>query len=104
MRIGLPRLLAVIAFVATPPAVCGADEKADAEAGAEVYAENCASCHGEQLRNQGQAFDLRKLEPTDRARFDKAVQEGRANMPPWRGVLTDQQIDQIWTYVMVNSR
>lgn len=78
--------------------------KADIEAGAQAYEENCAACHGEKLRNQGQAFDLRKLEPTERARFDKAVLEGRANMPPWRGILTEQQIDQLWAYIMDNAR
>lgn len=78
--------------------------KADIEAGAQVYEESCAACHGEKLRSQGQAFDLRKLEPSDRPRFDKAVLEGRANMPPWRGILTEQQIDQLWAYVMDNAR
>lgn len=90
-----------------PMALCAAaaaDEAVDAAAGEQIYEENCAACHGEKLRNQGQAFDLRKLEPNERARFDKAVQEGRANMPPWRGVLSDEQFDQLWAYVMVNAR
>lgn len=94
-------MMPVVLLVATA-AIAG--EREDAEAGAQVYEENCSACHGEKLRNQGQSFDLRKLEPTERARFDKAVLEGRANMPPWRGVLTSEQLDQLWAYVMANAR
>lgn len=98
------KILAAGLALAMLGATAALANKADIEAGAQIYEENCAACHGEKLRNQGQAFDLRKLEPTERARFDKAVLEGRANMPPWRGVLTEQQIDQLWAYIMDNAR
>lgn len=99
-----PRIFVAWVVLALFGATAALANKADIEAGAQTYEENCAACHGEKLRNQGQAFDLRKLEPTERARFDKAVLDGRANMPPWRGVLTEQQIDQLWAYVMDNAR
>ena len=48
--------------------------------------------------------DLRDLGANDRARFDTAVLEGRGQMPAWQGVLTPQEIDQLWTYVRGNAR
>ena len=68
-------------------------------AGAEVYAERCASCHGERLRATGAGFDLLKLRPDERERFDKAVNDGKGQMPPWGGVLSAEEIDQLWAYL-----
>ena len=81
-----------------------AQDRALVEAGAQVYAEHCASCHGENLRSEGAIPDLRELGPNDRARFDKAVLGGRGQMPPWQGVLTAQQFDQLWAYIRHHAR
>ena len=70
-----------------------------AEAGEALYDEHCASCHGEKLRSAGVMPDLRQLGPGDRPRFDQAVLDGRGQMSAWRGVLSEQQLDQLWTYV-----
>ena len=43
--------------------------------------------------------NLRRLTPADRPKFDSTVLDGRNQMPPWRGVVSDEQIDQIWTYI-----
>jgi mono/diheme cytochrome c family protein len=72
--------------------------------GEELYDEHCASCHGEKLRSTGAIPDLRELGPDNRARFDTAVLEGRGQMPAWQGVLTPQEIDQVWAYVRSNAR
>jgi mono/diheme cytochrome c family protein len=77
---------------------------AQADDGEQIYEEHCASCHGEQLRSPGAIPDLRELDANDRARFDRAVLEGRGQMPPWQGVLSQQEIDQIWDYVRRNAR
>jgi mono/diheme cytochrome c family protein len=77
---------------------------AQAQDGAELYEEHCASCHGEKLRSAGTMPDLRELGPDDRARFDKAVLEGRGQMPGWQGVLSVDEIDQVWDYVRRNAR
>jgi mono/diheme cytochrome c family protein len=69
------------------------------EAGETVYSTYCAPCHGDQLVSTGQFPNLRRLTPTDRLKFDSTVRDGRNQMPPWRGVLTDEQIDQIWSYI-----
>ena len=69
------------------------------EAGENVYSTYCAPCHGDGLVSTGQFPNLKRLTPSDRAKFDSTVREGRNQMPPWRDVLTDEQIDQIWTYI-----
>ena len=51
----------------------------------------------------GQTFDLRRLTENDRARFDNSVRNGKNQMPPWKGVLTDEEIDQAWHYIRSNA-
>jgi mono/diheme cytochrome c family protein len=87
----------LIGALMTAPAV--AQDRAKIEAGAEVYDMHCATCHGERLRNTGAAFDLLQLKPNERARFDEAVKDGKGQMPPWAGVLSAEEIDQIWAYI-----
>lgn len=70
------------------------------EAGIEVYNNNCVTCHGENLVSSGQTADLRGLQPGDRQRFQTSVEKGKGQMPPWKGVLDDAQIDAVWAYVM----
>jgi mono/diheme cytochrome c family protein len=74
-------------------------DRAKIEAGETVYSTYCAPCHGDQLVSTGQFPNLRRLTPADRAKFDSTVRDGRNQMPPWRGVVSDKQIDQIWAYI-----
>jgi mono/diheme cytochrome c family protein len=73
-------------------------------AGATVYADYCSNCHGEQLQNTsgGVTFDLRRLRPDERSRFVNSVLNGKSQMPPWRGVLSLEQIEFLWTYIRAN--
>jgi cytochrome c6 len=87
----------LIAALMIAPAI--AQDRAKIEAGAEVYEMHCATCHGERLRNSGGAFDLLQLKPNDRARFDQSVNDGKGQMPSWAGVLSAEEIDQIWAYI-----
>ena len=80
-----------------------AQDAAKIEAGENVFNNNCAVCHGDQLVSTGQTFDLRRLKDTDRARFDNSVRNGKNQMPPWKGVLTDDEIDQVWHYIRANA-
>ncbi len=77
----------------TPP------DPAKIEAGENVYGTYCAPCHGDRLVSTGQFPNLRRLTPNDRAKFDSTVRQGRNQMPPWRDMLTDEEIDQIWAYI-----
>ena len=87
----------LIGVIMVAPAT--AQDRAKIEAGAEVYEMHCATCHGERLRNTGAAFDLLQLKPNERARFDEAVNDGKGQMPSWAGVLSTEEIDQIWAYI-----
>jgi mono/diheme cytochrome c family protein len=95
----LNRLSASILIGALLTVSATAQDRAKIEAGAEVYEMHCATCHGERLRNSGGAFDLLQLKPNERARFDEAVNDGKGQMPSWAGVLSTEEIDQIWAYV-----
>jgi mono/diheme cytochrome c family protein len=97
MRNSLRAGLIVSALVIVSAAL--AQDRAKVAAGAEVYATHCAACHGERLRATGAGFDLLKLRPDDRERFNKAVNDGKGQMPPWGGVLSPEEIDQLWSYI-----
>ena len=90
----MPRLLAQDASMA---------DKAKVAAGETVYNTYCQVCHGDALVSTGQTFDLRRLTTNDRARFDNSVRNGKNQMPPWKGVLSDEQIDQVWQYIRANA-
>ena len=71
------------------------------EKGADLYAQRCEGCHGEKLRNTsgGWSFDLRRLRPDEHDRFVESVTSGKDNMPSWYGVLKDDEIEAIWSYI-----
>ena len=72
-------------------------------AGETVYNMRCAVCHGDDLANTGQTFDLRRLKADERPRFDNSVRNGKNQMPPWKGVLSDEQIDELWHYIRAHA-
>jgi mono/diheme cytochrome c family protein len=79
------------------------EDKTKIAAGEDVFNNNCAVCHGDRLAGNGQAFDLRRLTADERPRFDNSVRNGKNQMPPWKGVLTDDEIDQLWHYIRANA-
>lgn len=87
----------------SPVTTASAQDSAKIEAGENVFNTNCAVCHGDQLVSTGQTFDLRRLKDGDRARFDNSVRNGKNQMPPWKGKLTDEEIDQVWHYIRANA-
>jgi mono/diheme cytochrome c family protein len=94
---------AILAFLRAACAENPASEQDKIAAGENVYNANCSTCHGDQLVNTGQTFDLRRLTANDRARFDNSVRNGKNQMPPWKGVLRDEEIDQVWSYIRANA-
>jgi cytochrome c6 len=88
------------ALVVSPSLAAGADA-ALVEKGAAIYAQRCEGCHGQGLRNTsgGWSFDLRKLKPNERERFVDSVTTGKDNMPSWYGILKDDEIEAIWSYI-----
>jgi mono/diheme cytochrome c family protein len=92
--------VAACALAALP---ASAQDQAMIEAGEKTYDSNCASCHGENLVNPGSSYDLKELRADERARFDKSVLDGKGQMPPWRGVLGETELDQLWAYIRANA-
>ena len=78
-------------------------DKAKIEAGDTVYNTYCAVCHGDNLVSSGQFPNLRRLTANDRGKFDTTVRNGRNQMPPWKDVLSDDKIDQLWAYIRANA-
>lgn len=79
-------------------------QEGDVEAGAAVYEENCATCHGEKLRATGAAPDLKGLGADQRAKFDMMVSQGKGQMPSWEGVLSDDEKAAVWAYIRARAR
>src|SRR5262245_60023005 len=96
---------ALLSLVALPSAQDAASpqDKARIAAGETVYNTYCQVSHGDALVSTGQVFDLRRLTANDRARFENSVRNGKNQMPPWKGVLHDEQIDQVWHYIRANA-
>ena len=91
---------ALVALPLLPTAA--AAETVDAEkvaAGLATYNSHCVRCHGEHLQNSGWTYDLRRLRPEDGARFVNSVLNGKGQMPPWRGALTEDEVEAIWAYI-----
>ena len=99
-RVGATIVLGAVLWAV---ATASAQDAARIEAGENVFNTNCAICHGDQLVSTGQTFDLRRLKDTDRARFDNSVRNGKNQMPPWKGVLSDDEIDQLWHYIRAHA-
>jgi mono/diheme cytochrome c family protein len=96
-----PLLLWLAGAFAVSPSLAAAADAAQVEKGAAVYVLRCEGCHGQGLRNTsgGWSFDLRKLKPDEHERFVESVTSGKDNMPSWYGILKDDEIEAIWSYI-----
>jgi len=68
--------------------------------GAETYERNCSPCHGSRMQDPQGAFDLRKFPRDERERFILSVSRGKNQMPPWGGMLKQEDVDALWAYVV----
>jgi cytochrome c6 len=91
--------ISVWAGIVAGALVSAAAAAQDASQGGEIYVEKCQECHGERMVSPGAAFDLRKLGPDERPRFDAAVTNGKGQMPAWGGMLSDAEFDNLWAYI-----
>jgi len=96
-------LAALLSLASTASAAVAEDDDAKIAAGEQVYNTYCATCHGDDLVNGGQTFDLRRLRADERPRFEHSVLNGKNQMPPWKGVLNEEQIDQLWHYIRAHA-
>lgn len=93
------RRFLILCGVLLVPAAASAQDTAQIAAGADVYRDKCAECHGDRLVNPGASFDLRRLGANERTRFDKSVSDGKGQMPAWGGVLSAEDMDALWAYI-----
>lgn len=94
--------LAAVAVLCSTAAICNAEPTA--ARGARLYADNCSTCHGEELQNNSTvAFDLRRLKAEEHERFVTSVTNGKNTMPSWDGVLSDQDKEDLWAYIRANA-
>jgi mono/diheme cytochrome c family protein len=84
-------------------AAAAEDDQAKIKAGEQVYNTYCETCHGPDLVNGGQTFDLRELRANEFPRFHHSVLNGKNQMPPWKGVLNEQQLDELWHYIRAHA-
>ena len=73
---------------------------ADFDSGRTQYQRTCAQCHGHNLVNSGvTVYDLRKFPVDQPERFFLALNQGKGNMPSFRGAIDDEQMRSLWIYV-----
>lgn len=70
------------------------------EAGAEIYARNCSPCHGPRMQDPESAFNLKTFPRNARERFVRSVRQGKNQMPPWGDMLSGDDLDALWAYVV----
>jgi mono/diheme cytochrome c family protein len=94
-------LCCCVGCVVLAPSSALAAEGSRVKAGAEIYAQRCAPCHGEDLNNVsgGWSFDLRRLWSDEHDRFVDSVTTGKDNMLSWYGILKSEEIEAIWAYI-----
>ena len=95
-------VISAMAIQAVQSAAAQSADSAEAkiEHGKAIYAEKCSHCHGPGMLNAGTITpDLRRF-PDDRQQFVTTVKQGKNNkMPPWRDILSDDDIAKLWAYV-----
>ncbi len=74
------------------------------KAGGEIYAANCATCHGRGMKNPEWAIDLATIPKDDRMRFIQSVTSGKNGMPPWGDVLKPDEIVALWAYFTAGEK
>lgn len=78
---------------------------ADLAQGAQVFSNNCASCHagGKNVVNAAKTLKLDDLNKYDMASVEAIktqVTNGKMAMPAFKGRLTEEQIDNVAAYVL----
>lgn len=80
-----------------PPDDAPGDDDGDATAGEQVFAQNCAGCHGPDGEG-GSGPALQNSNDRDQVRTQ--IVEGGGGMPPFGGQLSDTEIDDVTAYVV----
>jgi len=74
---------------------------ASADEGRKTYNVYCIRCHGVNMESAGAVtYDLRLFPADQKDRFMRSVRKGKGGMPPWESVLKDDNLANLWAYVM----
>jgi mono/diheme cytochrome c family protein len=97
----------------TGQAVAGAPAGADIAAGQQIFATNCATCHGSEGKGDGPAASALNPKPTDLAEgpykhggdfatWKDIIVNGVPGtaMAPWSGTLSEDQITNVTAYAL----
>lgn len=96
------------AFLNQSSASSDASRKTDPLAkGKRLFARHCAGCHGPEGKGDGYkllgADPANLTGPATRQQSDRAllttIHEGKPNMPSWKGILSDRDIDSVLAYI-----
>jgi len=71
--------------------------------GSALFARNCATCHGAHMRDPPWAIDLKTFPHDAHSRFVDSVTYGKRNMPSWEDVLSPDDIESLWSYVVAGE-
>ena len=103
--LGAISVLAVTTLSAPAADIDARFTAAQIAAGAILYEDNCARCHGVEMVDPGGGFfDLRTFPPAQRSRFMNSVANGKNSMPPWRSVLSQEDIGNLFAYVVAGEK
>ncbi len=69
------------------------------EQGKKMYKQLCLRCHGPEMNGGNNAYDFRIFPLEQKERFFNSVLNGKRAMPPWKGVLSEEEIGHLWAYV-----
>ena len=73
----------------------------NAEAGKEVFAENCSVCHGATGHGGNGGPDLTTMpKAKEQAGAEEQVTNGGGGMPPFKGILSEEEIGNVAAYVV----
>ena len=101
-----PAILSADEPVAPTTARTGAAGPDLALKGKGLYAHYCSHCHGFNMINPGTlTYDLRRFPHDQKERFVFSVAGGKnGRMPPWGDILSLDDIDALWAYVLTEGR
>ena len=85
----------------------GTFSREQVQVGSKLFAQRCAICHGQNMRNPDTevgAFDLRYFPRDEHDRFVRSVTGGKNAMPAWRDLISAAEIEALWAYVCAGEK
>lgn len=95
------------ASVFVSPGYAGTSDSSSHAAGAKLFSDNCETCHGKDGTGDTSSGKLlgaanltsAKIQDQSNARLAHVISEGKGQMPPFKSILTHQQVQDVLKYV-----